>query len=121
MPALGRLNADHLLRGTGQTCVWYARTGSTETRDANGVVNRADTFATGVTLSCMIAEPSRKWLDRWPDADLRGSIQIYLPAASTVAMRDMVLYDSLNYRVIDVGKWPDVGIPVLCQRTDGID
>ena len=117
---LDHLNADHLLADTGQRCTHYPRTGSTETRDSGtGVMNRTDTYSGGTEMDCMQDQPSRKWADRWPEADLTGSIILYLPAASTVAARDKVTFDGLDYRVLDVQKWNGIGVPCLLQRTEG--
>lgn len=117
---LAHMSGDRVLRQTGSTCTWYSRTGSTETRDANGTLNRADTYGPGTPLICMVGQPSRHWKTQWAEADLIGSIECYIPVGTNILPRDKVTFDGLDYRAIDLSKWPGVGPSVLLQRIDGI-
>lgn len=108
------LSMDHLLR---DSCSWEARTG--DSQDAT-TLDDGSTYAAAVTLACNISQPSRRWQTRWPDADMTGTIEVWLPHDSTVAARDRITHAGLAYYVIDVADWRGAGRSALCDRMQGV-
>jgi hypothetical protein len=113
MAAFDHLRGDHLLA---DTCTWEARTGETE--DAS--YDDADAYAAPATLACLANQPSSRWYDRWPLAELTGALELVLPHDATVAPRDRVTYAGQAYRIKDVANWAGAGVVALVERVQGV-
>lgn len=103
---------DGLLR---DTCTHEARTGGSETSG-----NVTNSYAAPVTLKCNVAQPSSRWLDRWPDINLTDTVEFWLPAASAVARRDRITHNGIAYLVKDVADWQGAGLSALCEHYQGV-
>ena len=106
------LNKDHMLR---DTCSWAARSSASET---DGDVTPV--YASAATLRCNIAQPSSRWVTRYPDIDLTASQEFWLPAASTVARRDKITHGGVVYFVQEVADWQGAGRSAIATSHAGI-
>lgn len=112
------VDGDSLINESGLTCSWEAFTGETE--DAEG--ERVLGYAAAQTLNCIPDQPSYKWLTRWPNAKLAGSLILCLPSTATsVKPLDRITFGSLKYKVVDVAIWPNTAVQAALERITGED
>lgn len=107
-------NADHLLRGhAAGTCSWEAKSADSYNA-ATG--DQTETFASAVTLNCMQASPSMRWIKAYPELVYQQAIELWLPKDCGVTVEDRITFAGQQYRVIAIDPWAVINRVALCER-----
>lgn len=114
MAVYTHLNGDHLLK---DSCSYYSYTARTE--DSTTLVKTL-TYAAAVTTACMVQpQIGRRWEARFPADDLVDTCEIWLPEATAAKPRDKIVWNSVTYRIMDVGDWQGFK-SALMKRIEGV-